>query len=274
MDEPMTSQMPDPAHSRLAKPRARLGLIIPSVNTLSEAQFSYFCPPSLGIYVSRLRMSGKWKRPLAVLGEETATAASLLADVRPDLIVFHCTGASMREGPKSDAIVRDIIYNATGIESFTTGGAVVEALQALHAKRIVLISPYVQSNNDTEIAYLEKSGFSVIHSVALGLKGGEEYAGVPPERWVRLAVENARADADAYFLACTNTRQIEAIEEIEQRLGKPVVNSNQAVMWASLCRLRARLGIAGPLPGVGRLMSVNAADLADRDEAAIVATEA
>ena len=55
-------------------------------------------------------------------------AAGLLADVKPDLIVFHCTGASMREGPAGDAQVRDIIRGATGIETIATGGAVVEAL--------------------------------------------------------------------------------------------------------------------------------------------------
>jgi maleate cis-trans isomerase len=274
MAETATSQMPDNTHSRLAKPLARLGLIIPSVNTLSESQFAYFCPASLGIHVSRLRMSGKWKRPLAALDEETAAAANLLSDVKPDLIVFHCTGASMREGPKSDAIVRDIIRKATGIESFTTGGAVVEALNALDAKRIVLISPYVQSNNDTEIAYLEKSGITVIHDVALGLRGGDEYVGVAPERWVRVAVENARADADAYFLACTNTRQIEAIEEIEQRLGKPVVNSNQAVMWASLNRLRSPLGLTGRLSGVGSLMGVSGSHVIEGDGATFMAAGA
>jgi maleate cis-trans isomerase len=67
-------------------------------------------------------------------------------------------------------------------------------------------------------------------------------------------VDNARSDADGYLLCCTNTTQIEAVTEIEQALGKPVVNSNQAVMWACLNRLRVKLDIAGPLPGVGRLM--------------------
>jgi maleate cis-trans isomerase len=90
------------------------------------------------------------------------------------------------------------------------------------------------------------------------LKGSAEYIAVPPERWVRTALDNARADADGYLLCCTNTTQIEAITDIEHALGKPVVNSNQAVMWACLDRLRPALDIVGPLPGVGRLMNVKA----------------
>jgi maleate isomerase len=239
---------------RLRTPGARIGLIIPSMNTLTEPQFAYFCPDDVGIHVARLRMSGKWKKPFTELAADIAAAASSLADARPDLIVFHCTGASMREGPDGDATVRDIIKRATGIESITTGGAIVEALRALKIKKLVLISPYVQSNNDSEIAYLHQAGFSVLADVALGLNGSIEYIAVPPDRWVRLALDNARSDADGYLLCCTNTTQIEAIADIERELGKPAVNSNQAVMWACLHRLRVPLDIAGPLPGVGRLM--------------------
>jgi maleate isomerase len=254
--------------SRLRTPRARIGLIIPSMNTLSEPQFGHYCPNDVGIHVARLRMSGKWKKAFAELAEDIASAASSLADVRPDLIVFHCTGASMREGSAGDARVRDIIKHATGIEAITTGGAIVEALNALGIRKLVLISPYVQSNNDSEIAYLDCAGFSVLADVALGLNGSIEYIAVPPDRWVQIVLDNARPDADGYLLCCTNTTQIEAITEIEQALGKPVVNSNQAVMWACLERLRAKLAIAGPLLGVGRLMYAKSAPMlgfADQD---------
>ena len=79
----------------------------------------------------------------------------------------------------------------------------------------------------------------------------------PPERWVELAVEHAREEADGYFLSCTNTTQIEAIESIERRLGKPVVNSNQAVLWACAKRLQPKLGNARLGPGLGRLVNAN-----------------
>ena len=48
---------------------------------------------------------------------------------------------------------------------------------------------------------------------------------------------------------------IEAIEPIEQRLGKPVVNSNQAVLWACVKRLRPKLGAVNLPAGLGRLVA-------------------
>ena len=70
-----------------------------------------------------------------------------------------------------------------------------------------------------------------------------------------LARKHDRPDADGIFLSCTNTTQIEAVAPIEEALGKPVVNSNQAVLWGCLKRLKARLGAVPPMPSLGRLMA-------------------
>ncbi|MEX2033959.1 MAG: hypothetical protein WEA28_02075, partial [Xanthobacteraceae bacterium] len=81
----------DSSATALAQPRARLGLIIPSVNTYSEPQFNHFAPEGLGIHVARARVAGQWKRPLPEMKDEIAGAAKLLSDCTPDVIVFHCT---------------------------------------------------------------------------------------------------------------------------------------------------------------------------------------
>jgi maleate isomerase len=94
----------------------------------------------------------------------------------------------------------------------------------------------------------------VRHDVALKLNG-HEFVAVTPPRWLELAREHDRPDADAIFLSCTNTTQMEAIEDIELALGKPVVNSNQAVLWGCVQRLGAKLGQLPPMPALGRLMN-------------------
>ena len=68
---------------RVIPPRARVGLIIPSVNTFSEPQFNRFAPTGLGIHVARARVAGEWKRPLPEMKDEIAGAAQLLSDAIP-----------------------------------------------------------------------------------------------------------------------------------------------------------------------------------------------
>jgi maleate cis-trans isomerase len=232
-------------------PTARVGLIIPSVNRLSEPQFMHFAPPGLGIHVTRARIAGKWRKPVAELAPIIAQAASALSDSSPDLIVYHCTDSSMREGLDGERRILDIMRREAGIEAVSTSALVVEALNALGIRKLVIVSPY--QDNDVIVAYLQSCGFTVIHDVALRLPG-HEASGAPPERWVQTTLDNAREEADGYFLSCTNTTQIEALEELEAALGKPVVSSNQAVLWGAVKRLRARLGDEVAMPRLGRLM--------------------
>jgi maleate cis-trans isomerase len=239
----------------LALPSARVGLIIPSVNTLSEPQFNHYGPAGLAMHVARARVAGEWRRPFAELKSEIAAAAERLADCKPDLIVFHCTDTSMAEGPQGEGRILDLIRSGTGVDALSTSALVLEALQALGLKKLVVLSPY--RSNASIIGYLQAVGIEVVHDVALGLSG-LEFPNVTPQDWLALARKHDRPAADGIFLSCTNTRQIEAIADIEQALGKPVVNSNQAVLWGCVKRLRQRLGDSEADPALGRLMQVGA----------------
>jgi maleate isomerase len=241
----------DKRQPALDLPRARIGLIIPSVNSMSEPQFNHYAPPGLGIHVARARVAGEWKRPLPQMADEITLSAQLLSDVSPNLIVFHCTDTSMTQGPQGEGRILDIVKDATGIDAVATSRLVLEALQTMKIKKLVLLSPY--NSNKAVIDYLTATGHVVLHDVALGLKS-HEFANVTPREWAELAREHDRPDADGVFLSCTNTTQIEAIAEIERTLGKPVVNSNQAVLWGCVKRLRARLGTLPAMPQLGSLM--------------------
>lgn len=235
----------------IQQPRVRLGLIIPAINTYSEPQFNHFAPEGMTIHVARARVSGKWKRPLSDMGDGIVQAAQLLSDARPDIIIFHCTDTSMAEGPDGEKKIIDLIKDTTGIEAATTSRLVLSALQTLGIKTVVLLTPY--KSNRSVIDYLTAAGVTVVADVALQLDG-KDFGAVSPEDWTRLAKTNDRSDADGIFLSCTNTRQIEAIADIEHELGKPVVNSNQAVLWGAVERFAAVLGPIAPMPPLGRLM--------------------
>jgi maleate isomerase len=224
----------------------RIGLIIPSSNCLAEPQFNRYVPEGVGVCVTRLRMTGPWHKPLNELRPAIMEAAALLSDTHPGVILFNCTASSMEEGLSGEAMIIDAVRNAGGCAALTTGQAINEALDFLSVKKLVLISPYIAETNEHEVGYLEQAGFRVLHDFGLGLKGGEEYIRVTPERWKQIVYENLRPEADAYLLSCTNTRMIEVIDDLEKNLGKPVIASNQAALWAALRRLQLGRGKAGP----------------------------
>ena len=231
-------------------PQSRIGLIIPSSNRLTEPQFHTYAPPGVDIHVARLRMTGKWRKPLAELKKSLAETAQALSDTKPNLIVFHCTANSMENGLAHEAAIVETVQSASGCQTITTAQAITAALVHFGINKLVLISPYVKQTNEHEIRYLSECGFKVVHEHGLALDS-DGYAAVTPQEWIKVVKENSRPDADGYLLSCTNTRTIEAIEELEGALGKPVITSNQATLWACL----KKLGVAHSNRTLGRLLT-------------------
>ncbi len=227
---------------------ASIGLIIPSGNRLTEPQFNAYAPPGVGIHVTRLRMTGKFRKPLSELKRPLVEAAEALSDVKPGMIVFHCTANSMESGLAHEKAIIEIIEQASGCPTITTAQAITQAFDRFGIKKLVLISPYVKATNQLEVNYLTETGYTVLHELGLGLET-HAYSTVTPQEWKNIVKENTRTDADGYFLSCTNTRMIEAVEDLENDLDKPVINSNQATLWACL----KKLGVVHTDQKLGRL---------------------
>lgn len=233
-------------------PTARIGLIIPSSNRLTEPHFNRYSPADVGIHVTRLGITRPDARPAAEMLDQIVEAASYLADARCDVIVFHCTGSSMEAGLAAERSIVEAIAKGTGTKTISTATAVLEAFRALAVRKVVMVSPYRQDVNDHERAFLAEAGVTTLRDRALDLPRSDGYINEPPETWLRVTQEEADPQADAYFLSCTNIHSLDVIEELESLLGKPVVASNQATLWHCL-RL---LGREDVIPGLGRLLKI------------------
>ena len=230
-------------------PRARYGLIIPSSNRMAEPHANRYTPAGIVPHVTRLRMTGAHFMPLDDLLPRVSEAAAMLADAKCDPVVFHCTANSMAEGIDGEKRIGAAIHAATGGKVTTTAAATMAALKALEASRIVLISPYTRKNHEHELIFMEQAGIEVVGDKNLGLTGSDAYCGMPAPEWVEMLKEMKNDRADAYFISCANIQAIDVIEELEALLNRPVLTSNQLVIWQAL-RLA---GIKDAIPGLGRL---------------------
>ena len=114
---------------------ASIGLIIPSGNRLTEPQFNAYAPPGVGIHVTRLRMTGKFRKPLSELKRPLVEAAEALSDVKPGMIVFHCTANSMESGLAHEKAIVEIIEQASGCPTITTAQAITQAFDRVRHQK-------------------------------------------------------------------------------------------------------------------------------------------
>ena len=82
---------------------------------------------------------------------------------------------------------------------------------------------------------------------------GEGSPSASPEQWFERTMALQRDDTDAYLLCCTNIRAIPVIRVLEQALQKPVITSNQTMVWHCL----RKAGITDAVPGYGMLLAAH-----------------
>lgn len=229
--------------------RARVGFIIPQLDHLTEPMLARFLPDGITFHVSRMARTGPIDPDnMKQMNCHFETALSLLPLPYLDAIVYHCTMGSLFYGPA--ALLSDIKRH-TSLPGVTTIAAATEALGHLEAKRIVLITPYQESFNEAERAYLKAEG------IAVTATGGQPYVDsgalqhLSPEEvslWVRRA---KLADCDAVFISCTGVRSLEFIDHLEADLGIPVVTSFSAMLWQLLRTLNLDIAV----PGLGQILA-------------------
>lgn len=233
--------------------RAKIGLIMPGVNTNCEPEFYRVAPKGVSIHSTKMILTGKaTEESYYRMEKDTERAAEELETADVDVIGWACTSGGVFCPPER---VEATIQRIAGCPAVSTINAVVAALKAVGAKRIALGTPYVGFINETEIEVLEKAGLKVVS--AYGLELGvtqEERRGigrVPPESMHRFARHIDCPQADAIFISCTNVAALDAIETIERVHGKPFITSTIATIWRCL-RLA---GINDRIEGYGRLLA-------------------
>ena len=230
--------------------QAKIGLLVPSVNTVVEPEFNAFMPEGYVVLSSRMRNSESTAEDSRAMLAHAERAADELGSARVDVVVLACTAASFVDGPDGECELRRLIGEAANATPVTTSAAVLGALNQLGAERITMVTPYPRELNELEVGFLGASGVTVVSEVGLGVEDPYEIALVEPDEVVDLALKTLSPEADALFLSCTNLRTFEIIEELEDRTGLPVISSNSATLCAAL----RVAGYEAAVSGLGRLL--------------------
>ncbi len=240
--------------------RGRIGLLVPTGNSVMEPEFARMLPEGVTAHANRVRLRDVTPASLREMEEDAARAAAELAPVRLGVMAFGCTSGSFVGGAGHEERIRTRIEQATGLPATTASGAVLRALRLLGARRISLVTPYTEEVTALEIAFLEARGFEVLSHHCGGLVEVADMQELPPERAYRWARGTMADRAEALFISCTGFRTIEIIEPLERDLGRPVVTSNQALLADSLRILG--IGDASGAPGslVPRMLRATPAD--------------
>lgn len=237
--------------------RARLGIVVPTTNTVNEPEWWSLLPAGVSLHVARMPLHLGDHTP----GHLPAALVEALDQLRParlSVAAYACTAGSLVLPPRA---MSDLISAHMQRPALTTAEALVLALQALGARRIAVATPYGETLNAHEARFLSACGFEVAAIAGLGHGdgGAHEFAAIAATPLARVA-EHVRAVVaragriDAVLISCTDFPSLPLIAPLEAEFGAPVVTSNSAGLWACL----RRAGVADSLAGGGRLFALPA----------------
>jgi maleate isomerase len=217
----------------------KVGLIVPSSNTVMEPDFHRQLGEHSVISTSRIFLEQVTREAEEIMiNDELPAAARLVKTTDPHVIVFGCTSAGSLGGLDSDAAIARRIEQLTGVPSLTVVGSVVQQLHAIRPRRVAVFTPYRDELTRTVAQCVVEAGYELVKTAGMGILANRDIGRVTPDEIVAFVETQADgADVDCVFLSCTNWQAIAAIPRLTDRLGVPVISSNQATIDAVRAQL-------------------------------------
>ncbi len=229
--------------------RAKIGFILLATEQTIQDDVMELRPDGVGMHFARAPIADSItvSTLMAQAGDLAHAASTLLPDGSLDVICYACTSASLVIG--ETRVNQELRAGSPGARPTSIITGVIRALRALGVTRLAVTTPYLDEINDLEADYLTRAGFEIAAIQGLNLEKDSDMVKVRPAFIADYAAQLDSGDIEAIFISCGALRSMEIVDDLEQRLGKPVICSNQAMIWDCL-RLA---GIEDRVEGYGTL---------------------
>jgi maleate isomerase len=231
----------------------RVGFIVPSSNVTIETEVPRLLgrDGSLSFHSSRAVLHRVDPESLDRMVADSDRCAQELADAAVDVLVYACLVAVMARGPGAHEEIERRLAAAAAERGcaapvVSSAGAIVSALRELGAERVAIITPYLPALTQLVSDYLDGAGFAVVDAVSLGVPENVAVGRLDPQDLLAHAERLDLAQADVLVAsACVQMPSLPVIDELEARVGLPVISAATATTAALLDALGRPRALGG-----------------------------
>ena len=242
----------------------RIGQIVPSSNVTMETEIpamlrarEAILPERFTFHSSRMRMKNVTKEELEAMDADSDRCALELSDAAVDVMGYACLVAIMSIGHGYHRVSQQRLHGRT-VENghpapvVTSAGALVEGLEALGAKSVAVVAPYMKPLTQMVVDYIEHEGVAVQDWLALEIPDNLEVASQDPANLLEHYQKLDLTGIDALVLsACVQMPSLPSIQKVEDKVGLPVVSAAVCTTY----RMLKELGLEARVPDAGSLLS-------------------
>ena len=229
----------------------KVGLLALSTDQTIEGDFNNICKNlPLDIFINRIHNQNPLtKENLLKMEDDLESVANkILPDEKISTIAYGCTSGTIAIG--EDKVKEKILLAKPGCYVTTPVTSALKAFKQMNIKKIALFTPYPDAVNKTILEYFTKKNIEVSSFASLNLNLDSEFANVDPNYILEISSKLETKNADALFISCTALPVLNILDKLEQTIQKPVLSSNQTLIWDTI----RSIGYKSPIKGYGKLL--------------------
>jgi len=229
----------------------RIGLLALSTDLTIERDFQSICHSlPINLFVNRIHNENPLTKEnlLKMYDQLESITEKILPGEKINTVAYGCTSGTIAIG--EDKVKEKIQLAKPGCHVTTPITSAIKAFNKMNVKKIAVFTPYPESVNKTISEYLIKKNINVTSFSTFNLDLDVDFARVDSKYLSEILTKLIINDADALFVSCTALPALEILDEVEKKINKPVVSSNQTLIWDTI----RSAGYKSSVEGYGKLL--------------------
>ena len=238
----------------ISKSNPRIGLLTLGSDFRIEKDFNnVIYGRDIDLYVNRIHCYNPLtNETLAKMADDiTDVTKDILPDQKIDCVAYGCTSGTVAAGYD---VIKDKVNLAKPEAKVTTPiTSAIKALNVMGINKISIFTPYTKTINDSVVSYFEKEKVCVNSLTYFDIASDLDIGKVDEDYLFEVLSKIDLEDSDALFVSCTALPVLSIIDQLEKKLNKIVLSSNQTLIWDTL----NLIGNKDPVVGFGKIFEVN-----------------
>ena len=213
----------------------RIGLITLSTDLTMESDFySINKDLPIDIFVNRIKNYNPLTKEnlLKMYDQLESVTKDILPNEKINTVAYGCTSGTIAIG--KDKIKEKIQLAKPDCYVTTPITSAIKAINKMKIKKISVFTPYPESVNKTVFEYFSKENIEVLSFSSFNLDSDLEIGKVDPNYLFEVLTKMDTGNAEALFVSCTALPVLKILDQVETKIKKIVLSSNQTLTWDSI----------------------------------------
>ena len=167
----------------------------------------------------------------------------ILPDQKLDCVAYGCTSGTIAAGYQS---IFEKVNSAKPNTKVTTPiTSAINALKSFKIKKLSIFTPYTDEINQSVINYFKKEDIEIDELSYFDIASDIDIGKIDPQHVFDTLIKIDLTKSDALFVSCTALPVLSIIKDLEKRMGKVILSSNQTLIWDTLKQINFKNEVAG-----------------------------